>query len=161
MSASILIHNPQRYPVDAERLIRASEAALACHPAEKRRSLSIALTDSRAIRAMNLRYAGLDAPTDALSFPADETPHASPAEAGNLGDIVIAYDYVCARARASRASLCDALCLLVIHGALHLLGYDHDTDAARDEMWAAQDRALRRLHIDPQMVERYAGTEHE
>ncbi len=161
MSAGILVYNPQGYPVTPVRLIQASKAALACRPATKGGRLSIALADARTIRAMNRRYAQIDAPTDVLSFPADQSPHIAEAEDGNLGDIVIAYDYVAGQARAADAGLCDLLCLLVIHGALHLLGYDHATDAARDEMWAAQERALRRMNIDPEIVDRYARRKHD
>ena len=160
MSDGIRVLNPSRYPIDAESLILAARAALACPPANEDDRLSIALTDSKSIREMNLRYAKIDAPTDALSFPAGDEPPAV-AEAGRyLGDIVIAHDYASAQARLTTAPMSDVLCLLVVHGALHLLGYDHDTRAARDRMWAAQAGALRAIGIDPAVVDRYGEADH-
>ena len=161
MSDGITLHNPCHYPIDADRLRGAAKATLVGHAGNRQDSLAIALTDGRTIRSMNARYARIDAPTDALSFPADAAqPTADEAER-YLGDIVIAYDYVRDQARSAQVALDDALCLLVIHGTLHLLGYDHDTSEERDKMWAAQARALRRIRIDPGVLERYAGIDNE
>lgn len=109
---------------------------------------------------MNLKYAGIDAATDVLSFPADEGPGGSGGLETYLGDIVIAHDYVSEQARTADADLNDILCLLAIHGTLHLLGYDHDTKAVKDVMWAAQDLALRALNIDPEIIDKYGRDGH-
>lgn len=106
---------------------------------------------------MNQKYAHVDAPTDVLSFPADPLPHEAGEMDRYLGDIVIAHDYVSAQVGATDAALDEILCLLVIHGTLHLLGYLHDTAAAKAKMWAAQDIALRSLDIDPAVVKVYGN----
>ena len=75
---------------------------------------------------------------------ADEAPY--------LGDLVIAYPYASAQATGLGHPLADSLALLVVHGTLHLLGYDHDTTESRAAMWAAQARALTTLNISPEIV---------
>ena len=119
--------------------------------------LSIVITDSRAIKAMNSRYAKVNAPTDVLSFPAERALHASGDCARYLGDIVIAFDYATDQAEKTGTAAGDVLCLLVVHGTLHLLGFDHDTQLARERMWAAQTQVLRAIHIDPAVVEAYGN----
>lgn len=155
MSRAINLENPSRYPIDSERLKRGARAALAGHRRDDIGELSIVIADARTISAMNLRYANVDAPTDVLSFPAEQMPQVSGDCARYLGDIVIAYDYATDQAGKTRAALGDVLCLLVIHGTLHLLGYDHDTHLTRERMWAAQALALRSIQVDPAVVETY------
>ena len=94
------------------------------------------LTDDSAIRALNRTWRGLDAPTNVLSFPA--APFTSRASAGGkssarpaptvLGDIVIAYETILREARAGGKPFAHHLAHLAVHGYLHLVGYDHDTD---------------------------------
>jgi probable rRNA maturation factor len=89
----------------------------------------VALVDEAEIRRLNREYRGLDEPTDVLSFPVDETsPAAGPRE---LGDVVICPEHT------------DDLVEAVVHGVLHLCGYDHETDDG--EMLALQARVLERL----------------
>lgn len=159
MNDGIRLQNPNRYPINRQRLVQATRATLASHSDEQDASLCIALTDADAIKELNSKYAFVDAPTDVLSFPANPLPHAVGETGKYLGDIVIAHDYVSAHAGATDAALDDILCLLVIHGTLHLLGFTHDTAAAKDRMWAAQDAALRLLNIDPAVVQSYGNIE--
>jgi probable rRNA maturation factor len=91
--------------------------------------LAVAFVDEEKIRTLNREHRGLDEPTDVLSFPIDEAgPAAGPRE---LGDVVIC--------RSQTADLAEA----VVHGVLHLCGYDHETD--RGEMLALQAQVLERL----------------
>ena len=159
MSDGITLQNPNRYPLNGDRLLQASRAVLTSHSNDQNASLCIALTDASAIKALNLKYAFVDAPTDVLSFSAARLPIESGETGKYLGDIVIAYDYVSAQAGATDLVLDDILCLLVIHGTLHLLGFAHDDAAAKERMWAAQDGALRSLRIDPAIVESYGCLE--
>ena len=161
MSLGINLQNPRRYSIDAGSLKRAARAALARRLKDEAGELSIVITDSKTIRAMNSRFAKVNAPTDVLSFPAERAPHESDDGARYLGDIVIAFDYAAEQAERTGAALGDALCLLVIHGTLHLLGFDHDTPLARERMWAAQALALHSVHIDPAVVEAYGRIENE
>lgn len=159
MSERIILHNPSGRPIDADRLLGAVRAALNGNPEYERSSLSIVLTDSTTIRAMNKQYAQVDAPTDVLSFRAEALAQESAKRGSYLGDIVIAHDYASDQAQATGTVISDVLCLLVIHGTLHLMGYDHDSPAARESMWAAQDLALSAAHIDQAIVDRYGNIE--
>ncbi len=105
--------------------------------------LSIKVTDDEAIRRLNARYRGVDAPTDVLSFE-DGAPDP---ETGipYLGDIAISYPRAAAQAAQSGHPVAWELCLLVVHGVLHLLGHDHATPADKARMWAAQREVLESL----------------
>ena len=161
MSDSIIVQNPCRYPIDSGRLIRASRAALNANLESQNGCLSIVLTDSKTIKAMNLRYAQVNAPTDVLSFPSDAAPQEPGRTGPYLGDIAIAHDYASTQATATATNVSDVICLLAIHGTLHLLGYDHDTRAARERMWEAQRQSLRSMSIDPSIVEIYGNSEND
>lgn len=106
--------------------------------------ITILLTDDAAIRQLNADFRGKDAPTNVLSFPAAATawPH--------LGDIALAYG-VCAReAGAQHKSLDHHLMHLTVHGVLHLLGYDHHTDAEAEAMEGVERAILSKLGVsDP------------
>ena len=161
MNDGIVLRNDSASSVESARLVRAAQAVLDAQTAFQCASLTIVVSDSKAIRRLNLKHAGVDAPTDVLSFPADEAPGGSGGLDPYLGDIVIASDYVAEQARNTGAPVNDILCLLAIHGTLHLLGYDHDTNANKDEMWAAQDHALRALNIEPGIIVKYERGEHD
>lgn len=161
MNLGVNLQNPGGCPIDAECLKRAARAAFACQPGGEAGELSIVISDSKTIRELNLRYAKVDAPTDVLSFTAEQAPREPGDCARYLGDIVIAYDYAADQAEETGAALGEALCLLVIHGALHLLGYHHDTTLARERMWAAQASALRAIQIDPAVVATYGNSEND
>ena len=144
-----------------DRLIReAAEAAIAESAYPQLRTtprpveLSVRLTSDSEVQALNSTWRGKDKPTNVLSFPQLE-----PEELGAiaidgpelmLGDLVLAHG-VCAREAEEKAiSLEDHAAHLVVHGTLHLLGYDHADDAAADSMEQREVRALARLGIsDP------------
>ena len=112
--------------------------------------LTIVLTDSRRIRRLNARFAGRDAVTDVLAFPsADESSSSS---VRYLGDVVIALPRARAQARRSRVPLSHELCLLTVHGTLHLIGHDHARLVDRRRMWRLQASVLRRLGLDPERL---------
>ena len=159
MTEGITLLNPSGAPIDADRLMGAARAALNGKPEYELSSLSVVLTDSATIRAMNRQYAQVDAATDVLSFRAEALPPESGTRGAYLGDIVIAHDYASDQALATGTAIGDVLCLLAIHGTLHLMGYDHDSPAARESMWAAQDVALRASNIDQAIVNRYGHIE--
>ena len=150
MSHRISLQAPPSYPLDAPRLKQAAAAALDHHQ-QPHSSLTIVMADNEQIRALNHQYRQRDAATDVLAFPTQ-----IPREPSYLGDIVIAYPYAAAQAAQSHVRLDDALCLLVIHAALHLLGYDHDSAAQARRMDAAQAAVLRRLRIQDSIAAAYA-----
>jgi probable rRNA maturation factor len=115
-------------------------------------SCAILLTDDEAIAALNARFRGKPAPTNVLSFPAAPPPPGADG-AAPLGDIAVAFGATAREAAAEGKALADHLAHLVVHGALHLLGHDHDTSAKADEMEALERRILEGLGVaDP-----YAG----
>lgn len=114
----------------ARRLLEALDEADA--------ALSLSLVDDAAIRALNLKYRGRNAPTDVLSFPLDGTP----AEVERLlGDVVISVETALRQAADYDAPLQREIYRLLIHGLLHLKGHDHERSAERRVM----EREERRL----------------
>ncbi len=104
-------------------VIRAAEAAV-----ESKGDVTVLLTDNESVRVLNRDFRGKDGPTNVLSFPAPQTarPH--------LGDVALAYGVCAAEAQAQGKTLAQHLAHLTAHGVLHLLGYDHETEAQAEEM---------------------------
>jgi probable rRNA maturation factor len=134
---------PALTAADKAALKRAAQAVLAhCHtPAPA--ALTLLLSDDAELARLNAAYLGIDSPTDVLSFPAgDPDPETG---AAYLGDVVISLARAQAQAAAGGHPLLEELRLLVVHGALHLLGYDHADPAGRARMWAVQAEVLAHL----------------
>lgn len=111
--------------------------------------LSLVFTDDAAIRRLNAEWRGKDKPTNVLSFPAFPVAPGDPLPP-MLGDIVLASETVAREAAEEDKPLENHITHLIIHGLLHLLGYDHETDEEAEEMEALERRALARLAIpDP------------
>ena len=105
--------------------------------------VSLCLTDDAALRALNLRWRGLDKPTNVLSFPS--VPPGRLGDATALGDIALAYETLAREAENLGVPLADHYRHLIAHGFLHLIGYDHETDAEAERMEALETRILARL----------------
>jgi probable rRNA maturation factor len=157
---TIAVVNEAAYEVDATRLQQAAATVLEQQQAAPDSSLTIVITDDAAVAALNRQYRGVNAPTDVLSFPADEPPVELEDEPPYLGDLIVAYPYSVAQAQREGHDVMQSLLLLVAHGTLHLLGYDHDTAANRAEMWAAQDTALQALGVDLSIVPALESYDH-
>lgn len=151
------IVNEAGYAVDEERLKLAAITVLSRNEVEDGSSLTVAITNNDEVARLNQDYRGIDAPTDVLSFPMDGMPGDTP----YLGDLVIAYPYASDQARRLGHALEDSLGLLVVHGTLHLLGYDHDTIERRAQMWAAQEGALVELGIPVEIVPTLEEGDHD
>jgi probable rRNA maturation factor len=118
-------------------------AAMAALPGADAREVAILLTDDASVRDLNARFRGQDKATNVLSFPA---PQAS----GSLGDIAVAFGVTAREAQAQGKPLAAHLQHLVVHGVLHLLGYDHLEDAEAEAMEAEERRILAGLGVaDP------------
>lgn len=129
---------------------RAADAALASCPTPPDDDVAAALllADDAAVRALNLQWRGHDKPTNVLSFPAPVGPLAGGTRL--LGDLVLAWDTVAREAAQEGKAVPDHAAHLVVHGVLHLLGLDHETEAEADAMEAVEVAALARLGIaDP------------
>jgi probable rRNA maturation factor len=139
----------------ARRAVNAAVAAIGEAPSDPspqggwRQELSIVFTDDAAIRRLNAQYRGKDAPTNVLSFPQTQSPAA--ADSGMLlGDVILAAETLAREAALASKPLEDHMVHLIIHGFLHLLGYDHQTEAAAEKMEQLERVALNRLGIpDP------------
>ena len=149
---TVAVEPPFVASVDAGALSRAARAALMAEGVAGTVALSILVTDDDAVRALNWRYRGLDEPTDVLSFGEEsaepggvgmewvEVPEDS--EPRYLGDLAIALPYTQREAAEQGQPLPELLNLLVVHGVLHLLGYDHAEPEERDAMQARERTAL-------------------
>ena len=110
--------------------------------------LSLLLTDDVGVRELNRAWRGLDKPTNVLSFPGSGP--SSPEGIRHLGDIALAFETVAREAAEEHKSLADHVAHLIVHGALHLLGRDHEADEEAEAMEALETAALARLGIaDP------------
>lgn len=122
-----------------------SEEARPRGPAE----ISLVFADNARVRELNRTYRGQDKPTNVLSFPAWDCPLA-PGETVALGDVVLALETLQREASEQGKPLGDHLCHLVVHGVLHLLGFDHERDDEAEAMEALETRVLARLTVpDP------------
>jgi probable rRNA maturation factor len=109
--------------------------------------LSVVLTDDASIRAINAQWRHKDEATNVLSFPA---PPAMPGAPRLLGDIVIAHETTAREAKAEGKPFADHLGHLAVHGFLHLLGYDHESDADAEVMERLEREILAKLGVpDP------------
>ena len=110
--------------------------------------LAILLADDEALQRLNADHRGQDKPTNVISFPA-AAPGETPID-GHYGDIAIALETVLAEARAAELPPANHLAHMVVHGVLHLAGYDHVQDDEAEVMEAMEVRALKRIGIqDP------------
>jgi probable rRNA maturation factor len=99
--------------------------------------LSVALVSPLKIKELNSRFRGVDSPTDVLSFLLDEKPLS--------GEIIISPEIAFRQAKKMGHSFEREMTLLLIHGALHLLGYDHEEEAERSEMEKLQNELLNKF----------------
>ena len=113
--------------------------------------LSVRLTDDEEVRALNAEWRGKDRPTNVLSFPLAEAADLAAADEDGpelmLGDIVLARGVCAAEAADKAVPLDHHAAHLMVHGTLHLLGYDHHGEAEAEDMEARETRALARLGI--------------
>jgi probable rRNA maturation factor len=134
------------------RAVAAAISSLGMAESETPIEVSVLLADDDFVRKLNRDYRGRDEPTNVLSFPADRAPdQPGPAtEPILLGDIVLALPTVLAEAQSSGVAVGDHTAHLVVHGVLHLFGYDHMDDAEAEAMEDLETRILAGLGIgDP------------
>ncbi|MCD4673397.1 MAG: rRNA maturation RNase YbeY [Anaerolineaceae bacterium] len=103
-------------------------------------TLSIVIADNQRLKDLNRQFRSIDSPTDVLSFSSGEIDPETGQE--YLGDIIISWQKAEGQARTSNQSVACEIRLLVIHGILHLLGFDHATIEEQKEMWAIQNQIL-------------------
>lgn len=111
--------------------------------------VNVLITSSAELRSLNRRFRGLDKATDVLSFPAlqmGDLPESLP------GDVVVSADIARENARSFKHSLEAEVKILVLHGMLHLAGFDHERDAG--EMARKEGRLRRQLKLEASLIER-------
>lgn len=137
----------------AKQAVRAALAAGAPMTGAAPTELALIFTDDRAMRGLNRTWRGKDRPTNVLAFAAQETrggaraPSRPAAGPLLLGDVVLAYETVVREAAAGGVPLGDHVCHLIVHGVLHLLGYDHRRPREADVMETLEARALATLGL--------------
>jgi len=138
--------------VDVDLLQQAIGCVLAAERAQG--DVTVMITADETVADLNQQFLDKEGPTDVLSFPAmdEESDFVLPpeeAETPYLGDIIIALPFTQRQAQRLGRPLRHELALLVIHGTLHLLGYDHATPEEKAEMWDRQNAILHGLDIPP------------
>ena len=129
---------------EAEQTVRAAIAA-AASARKAKGDVSMLLTDDASIRALNRDWRAIDKPTNVLSFPA-----ATETGGKFLGDIVVAYETLARECEDEQRDFLHHLAHLTVHGFLHLIGYDHQTDSQADEMEGLESRIMRSMNLpDP------------
>jgi probable rRNA maturation factor len=136
--------------IDKRWLRRLVRESLRAHSLEAQVELSLLVTDDATVRELNKTYRGKDKDTDVLSFAleADRRSGAAagfvmpPGEMVHLGEVIVSYPKAVEQAAERLHPVEDELALLVVHGVLHLLGYDHDKPGREREMRSLEHRVL-------------------
>ncbi|HWM94217.1 MAG TPA: rRNA maturation RNase YbeY [Thermoanaerobaculia bacterium] len=142
----IVLQNPNRYPEAGARRLRPWLERLTAALLEREAgpaSLGVRFASDREVRRLNRDYRGKDKPTDVLSFPGDRAG-TSPDGSRHLGDVLISVPTARRQAEARGHSAEREIRVLLLHGLLHCLGYDHEADQGEMERL---ERRLRRTWI--------------
>ncbi len=152
---NLTCENETDYQIDLDALKAEAVfliSALHLHPDTE---LSITLVDSADMEELHLEWMREPGPTDILSFPMDELRPSEDPQPGILGDIVICPEFVAADPDRAGKSMGERMAFLLVHGMLHLIGYDHATEDEYEAMFAFQDRLLEQWRLATSAV----GTE--
>lgn len=124
---------------------RAAVATLQHQKVAEPTSVTILLADNARLQHLNRKFLGYDEPTDTLSFPSGESWHGTESY---LGDIAVSIPKAKAQALRAGHNLNSELCVLIVHGVLHLLDYDHATTDDARQMWSVQAEILSGLDVE-------------
>ena len=138
----VFVANEQTQQVDEARLSRLATHVLHAEEVDEEAELSVLLVGSDHIRRLNARFAGDDYATDVLSFPMMEDDESSLL----LGDVVICPEIAATNAAKLGHDVARELDTLLVHGTLHLLGYDHDDEEEKARMEERQRDILAAFH---------------
>jgi probable rRNA maturation factor len=130
-------------PVELAILEKAALQTLHHSNAELHADMTLVITDDAQLQQLNREFLSIDAPTDVLSFPGGDTDPDT--QMLYLGDVIISLPRAAAQAAAGGHAVEAELQLLVVHGTLHLLGFDHADPAGKAQMWQAQADVLTSL----------------
>jgi probable rRNA maturation factor len=138
-----VINRQRRRRIESERWRAFAERALG-EIGAKAEGATVVFVSDRAIRDLNRRFRGRDRATDVLSFSTERAAFERPEEM-NLGDVVVSVERAAAQAAEHGLEFDEEVAQLILHGLLHLCGYDHETD--KGEMNRLELRLRRRLGI--------------
>ncbi|MEA3440331.1 MAG: rRNA maturation RNase YbeY [Chloroflexota bacterium] len=148
----IYIHNQSEANLNVDETVfeRSAFAALQYAEVQADADLSVIISDDAYIHELNLKFRKIDSPTDVLAFPSEETD----IDTGRtyLGDVILSRTRAQAQAQAAGHALESELQLLVVHGVLHLLGYDHTDEESKGRMWTAQGEILESLGLPHEVI---------
>jgi probable rRNA maturation factor len=120
---------------------------------ERKKEITLMFADDATLKALNKDWRGKNKPTNVLSFPASQNLKLRRGETRPLGDIALSYETVAREAEAAGKSLKAHTTHLIVHGVLHLLGYDHMDEDEAEKMEAKEIRILKKLGIaDPYLL---------
>ena len=135
---------------DNHVLLAPLTAAISAHPLLREHfpaQACIALSDDATVRRLNKQFRNQDKPTNVLSFPAHAEHGAPDEDSRSLGDIIVAFETVASEATEQHLRVADHLTHLVLHGVLHLIGYDHEAQAEAEAMEALEIELLAAIGI--------------
>lgn len=119
------------------------------------RLISVAFVSEKEMRKLNLQYRGNDRVTDVLSFNLEEengeVEKSRSREEKKYGEIILNYEQAKRQAKTMKHSVRDELTFLIVHGLLHVFGFDHELEADAKKMFAIQTKILTRLNVDPKL----------
>ena len=158
MEINVLIEEGLQERLEVSWLQSVAEQALAAQGADPKTELGLVITSQEEVQLLNLKYLGRDEPTDVLAFSMLPEPLAGE-EAGtsvppfvvppdglsHLGEVVVSYPQAVMQAQERRHSVTREIALLIIHGILHLLGYDHDKPELERQMRAREALILNNI----------------
>ena len=136
--ATVVVRGARKWRVDAGPLREAAAVTLGSVAPRVAGEVTVVLTGDEEIRRLNARYRAKDKPTDVLSFEVGEGSAGEP-----FGDVVVSVETARRQARAYSATIVDELQRLIVHGVLHLCGYDH-----HERRQAARMHGLTRRLLD-------------
>jgi probable rRNA maturation factor len=144
----IQILNNQKLPLKLRRVKALAKTLLELEKADKKAEVSIVFTDDQEIAELNKEYRGIDNPTDVLSFALMEGEDFGE-DSGEvaLGDVVISVETAKKQAEQAGHSMDDEIDILLAHGLLHLLGYDHAEKSEEKIMFARQAEIVKMVNV--------------
>ena len=158
MTYKINAYVEPHYPIKKPVLISAAQSSLDTNNVKGKVELSISIIGDRKMRKLNKEYRGIDATTDVLAFSdsLDGGKHeqfvTAPTKYLNLGDVIISYPQLLDRAVKEEMMVDEMAMYLVIHGTLHLLGYDHEKNEEATKMESLEDKIFTALRPTPEII---------
>jgi len=151
-SIYIDIEAPYRRRLTQKWLHEVIDATLAAQKINRPVELSLLVTGDEEVHRLNREYRGIDATTDVISFALSENTDGTkfitpPDRISRLGEVIISYPQAVSQARENRQTIKAELAWLVVHGLLHLLGYDHQDDASEAVMRKREDKILKEIDL--------------